>query len=357
MDELDAEIIEFERHAAEIRARRLGAVSRTEALKRVASRPTEWVVRGLFVSTDYGVLAGPKGVGKTFALLDLAVSVALGAPWFDRFTTQQQIVLVLTSEDSEARLWQRIDAICRARGREPAFLDGRLFVHPLPFSAISDLDRLRAELQATRAGFVVVDPAYKYLAGARPSSLFEMGAALTPLQVVCAEAGALLLVGHHYNRREGVNREDRISGAGLLEWARVVVTATAPPRRDEDPDVVVTFEVTGNSIDPVTFRVCRRVVALDDTPDPELSYEVEVLAEGAEARASAFMTASERVLAVLQRTVEDALLVREIGDRVAHDTSGKGGLKHDTIRRVLNRDLDSQVDRIGDHPDVRWWRP
>jgi hypothetical protein len=48
--------------------------------------------------------------------------------------------------------------------------------------------------------------------------------------------------------------------------------------------------------------------------------------------------------------------VREIGDRVAHDATGKGGLKHDTIRRVLNRDLEGRVDSLGDRMDTRWWR-
>src|SRR5688500_5438417 len=106
------------------------------------------------------------------------------------------------------------------------------------------------DLEAVEPGLVLLDPAYKYLAGAKPSSLFDMGAALTPLQVLCGSFSATLLVGHHYNRSNGREREGRISGAGLLEWARVVITAEAPARRGEDPAVVVTFEVTGNSLDP-----------------------------------------------------------------------------------------------------------
>jgi hypothetical protein len=40
--------------------------------------------------------------------------------WFGRFPTDRACVLVLTSEDSEARRWRRVDAIARAVGREPA---------------------------------------------------------------------------------------------------------------------------------------------------------------------------------------------------------------------------------------------
>lgn len=338
---------------------RLGALTRSQALERIAGHPPEWRVKDILTSDDYGVLAGPKGVGKTFALLDLAVAVALGKPWFGRFETTACRALVLTAEDSEARLWQRIDAIARARGAEPSELEERILVYPAPFDAIRSVRRLAAELEATEPGLVVVDPAYKYLPGARASSIFDMGAALTPIQVACADAGTALLIGHHYNRQNGKEREERISGAGLLEWARLIVTAEAQPRRDESPDVTVRFEITGNNIDPLTFTVRRTVNAQDDSPNPELTYKAEVLAEGAEARATTYMTAADRVFAALPDRIDQALNIREIGDVVAHDITGKGGLKHDTIYRALTRELDGRVDHDGGRDSqrsTRWWR-
>lgn len=179
-----------------------------------------------------------------------------------------------------------------------------------------------------------------------------MGAALTPLQVMCTEAEAALLVGHHYNRQQGRGREERISGAGLLEWARLVITAEARVRRAEDESVSVTFEITGNSVDPITFTIRRSVVALDETPNPQLSYSVEVTAEGAEAVAARFATAADRVLAVLPDTPEEGLTVKEIGDLVAPD----GPLKAETIRKALVR-LEDQVDSLGKDGAAKvWWR-
>jgi hypothetical protein len=351
MDELDRLVAEIEAR----QARLLGALSRADSLALIAEHEPEWRVRGILSTDDYGVLAGPKGVGKTFALIDLAVGVALGEPWFGRFETVRARALLLTSEDSRARLWRRADAVARAMGRDPAELEGSLYIHPLSFSVATDLPRLEAELGAVEPGLVLLDPAYRYMNGVR-AQLFDMGAVLTPLQETCREADTPLLIGHHFNRQDGKAREERISGAGLLEWARLVVTVTAPARRDEDPDVVVTFELTGNSIDPLTFRVRRRVLALDDSPNPEISYSAEVIAEGVEAVSSRYLTAAERVLAVLPPFAEDALTVREIGDLVAHDATGNGGMRHDTIRVALNRDLEGKADRIGEGRDVRWWR-
>jgi hypothetical protein len=263
---------------------------------------------------------------------------------------------LLTCEDQEGRTWSRVEAIAGSKDHDPSEVEGWLFVHPIPFNAITDAERLKVELGTTEPGLVLLDPAYKYLVGARASSLFDMGAALTPLQVMCNEAEAALLVGHHYNRQKGVGREERISGAGLLEWARVVITAEAPARRAGEETVNATFEITGNSIDPVTFTIRRSVVSLDDGPNPELSYWVEVTAEGPDAVRVRFATASERVLAVLPDRPEDGLTVKEIGDLVAHD-GGKMPLKADTIRTALARDLEGLADSLGKVGTTKvWWR-
>ena len=134
------------------------------------------------------------------------------------------------------------------------------------------------------------------------------------------------------------------------------MASAAPARRAGDEAVNATFEVTGNSIDPVTFTIRRSVVSLDDDPNPELSYWVEVIAEGAEAVRARFATASERVLAVLPDRPEDGLTVKEIGDLIANDGMNKP-LKADTIRTALTRELEGLVDSLGKVGTTKvWWR-
>jgi len=343
------------KEGAVMHANRLGALSRSESLELIAKRKPEWRVAGILSTDDYGVLAGPKGVGKTFALIDLAVAVALGERWFGRFDTVRSRVLLLTSEDSRARLWRRADAVAESLGHDPADLQDWLFIHPFSFSVVTGLPTLEAELATLDPGLVLLDPVYRYMRGVK-AQLFDLGPVLDPLQQTCLALGAPLVIGHHYNRQHGAQREERLSGGGILEWARLVITAEAPPRRTGDEAVTVTFEITGNSLDPMTFNVRRCVVALDDSPDPELSYSAEVIAEGTDAVRAKYITTRERVLAVLPTTSDDALTIHEIGDLVAHDDTGKGGIKHDNIRRALNRDLEGQVDRLGDRMDTRWWR-
>lgn len=337
---------------------RLGSVSRAEALKRIANTPMEWIVKGMLERGGYGSLSGPKGVGKTFSLADLSVSAGLGEPWFGRFETARTKVLFCTGEDSEARTWARLDAICRSKGRDPEELEGWVHVHPIPFSAINNLDLLKGELDAVGPGLTALDPAYKYLAGAKSSNIYAMGEVLTPVQTACQERDSALLFGHHFNRNTKAEREEQISGAGILEWSRTVATVKAPPRRgSDDPEagVLLTFEITGNSIDPVSFSLRRHVTALDDSPNPELNYRVEVVAEGQDVKAKAYMSAADRIMAVLPTSQPEALLVKEIGDLVANDSTGKGGLKHETIRTTLNDKLKGRVDSESRPEGSLWW--
>lgn len=88
MDPLDVEVAELERLAADRRSR-LGALSRSATLDRIAATTIEWRIDGVLSSVDYGTLAGPKGAGKSFGLADMGVSVGLGEPWFGCFPTRQ----------------------------------------------------------------------------------------------------------------------------------------------------------------------------------------------------------------------------------------------------------------------------
>jgi hypothetical protein len=174
----------------------LGALSRADSCKLIDAEPTTWVVEGIIRSTDYGAFIGPKGAGKSWALDDLGVSVALGESWLGRFPTTRARVLVLTCEESLGQTWKRLDAITRSKGRDPTEVENQLFVHPVPFSVIRNLDQLRVELarfsevgDSLAIGLVVLDPAYKYLGGANMRDLFAMGDVLTALQVGLSGTG------------------------------------------------------------------------------------------------------------------------------------------------------------------------
>jgi AAA domain len=249
-----------------------------------AAGPPSWLVAGLWPADAYGVLAAESKAGKTWAILDLAVSVACGRPWLGRFACPPRPALVFLGEGGERAIVRRLRAVCAHKQLDPATLAGRLrlcFRVPKLRSG-EDLAAVEAELHAFPAGLVVVDPLYLAAAGAQAASLFDMGAALEPIQAICQRAGAALVVVHHWNHTGQGTGPSRMSGAGAVEWGRVL-GSIAVRNRSVEPDttasnVLLAAEFVGGEIPEQRFGLRRRVWAEDpdDLASP-LHYEASVL--------------------------------------------------------------------------------
>ncbi len=261
----------------------LGAV-----LDRVeAAGPPGWLIEGLWPADAYGVLAAEDKAGKTWAILDLAVSVAAGRPWLGAFSCPQAgRVLVFLGEGNQRAIVRRLRAICAHKHLQVEELAARIrlcFRVPRLTSG-ADLAAVAGELTAAPAALVILDPLYLAVgvAGAG-ADLYAMGAVLSAIQSVCQQAGAALVVVTHWNKTGEGRGAKRISGVGPGAWGRVLASA-AVAHRTTSPDgastVVLGFEVVGGELADTAFRVRRRVWATDpaDLASP-LHYQVEVLAD------------------------------------------------------------------------------
>jgi hypothetical protein len=290
-----------------------------------------WLIQGLWPADAYGVLAAQEKAGKTWAALDLAVSVATGRPWLDHFPCPSPgPVLVFLGEGGERATVRRIEAIAAAKGIDPDQLADRLrLCFRVPRLAApgagSELAAIQAELQAHPAALVVLDPLYLAAAGASGSNLYDMGAVLQAIQGVCQIAGCALLVVTHWNKTGDGRGADRISGAGPAAWARVICSVSIDHRGADDDGasrVLLGVEVIGGEIADTRFRIRRRVQAEDpaDLGAP-LSYSVEVLADDdedldLEPAAAALSKSRQWVLAAL-RAGGELQTVKQLGDRLA----------------------------------------
>ena len=100
----------------------LAVSSYGEVAARVAAAgEPRWLIQGLWPADAYGVLAAQEKAGKTWAALDLAVSVATGRPWLDHFACPSPgPVLVFLGEGGEWATVRRIEAIATARASTPS---------------------------------------------------------------------------------------------------------------------------------------------------------------------------------------------------------------------------------------------
>ena len=91
--------------------------------------PPRWLVEGLWPADAYGVLAAEDKAGKTWAILDLACSVAAGQPWLGAFPCPQAgRVLVFLGEGGERSMVRRLRAVCAHKDLQTQDLAVRLRV-------------------------------------------------------------------------------------------------------------------------------------------------------------------------------------------------------------------------------------
>ena len=169
-------------------------------------------------------------------------------------------------EDDEWLTLQRLDAICRWLGLDLADVLPRIHIaEAVPrFGYDADLDIVRRQFDMhPDIGFTVIEPLYLASPKAEGSALYDMGSLLGAIQqVVVNEAHSGLLIGHHWNLTGKGSGPERLAGAGVAEWARVIFSGRA-----DNPAVTPDFfsrrkmlyNVTGTRIAGRTIEVVREL--------------------------------------------------------------------------------------------------
>ena len=331
-----------------------------------AAGPPAWLVEGLWPRDAYGVFAAEDKAGKTWAILDLALSVAAGHPWLGRFACPPAgRVLVFLGEGGDRAMVRRLRAIAAHKGINLAELATRGLVRlcfRVPkLTSGAELAAIAAELADRPAALVILDPLYLAVGtGGAGADLYAMGAILSGIQGVCQRAGAALVVVTHWNKTGEGRGARRISGVGPGAWGRVLASAGVA-HRASGPDgtsiVALAVEVIGGEIPDQSFRV-RRQVRADDPADlaSPLRYTVEVLPDDDLAPASAGLKASRQwVLAALQEG-GPMQSVKQLGDRTA---AAGHPLKERTLQEALT-ELEAAALAEGTEPVTgmpRYWSP
>ncbi|MFO0879961.1 MAG: AAA family ATPase [Gemmataceae bacterium] len=191
-------------------------------------RPT-WLIKRLMVAGQPTVLGGPMKSLKTSIAIDLAVSLASGAPFLGAFDVYKpQRVAVLSGESGPFTLKETANRVCATRGLALAAMP-IVWMFKLP--ALADPShrlRLRDGLAADGIGVLIVDPLYLTLlagsTGIEAANLFQMGPLLRSVADACLEAKTTPVLVHHCNRPatrkvEPLGLED-LAFAGCAEFAR-----------------------------------------------------------------------------------------------------------------------------------------
>lgn len=181
------------------------------------------LVEGLLHRGCKLILGGTSKSNKSWSLLDLAMSVATGQPWWG-LETRRTAVMYLNFELQPAFLKERVLCIAGARpGFDQDSLDTNLLVWNLR-GHNADVTLLRPQLEAQLAanpvGLIILDPAYKLLGDRDENANGEIADLMNQFEALASSTGAAIAIAHHFAKGDSTakNAIDRMSGAGA--WAR-----------------------------------------------------------------------------------------------------------------------------------------
>jgi hypothetical protein len=331
-------------------------------LARNPPRSNGYLLRGLWPADAYGIIAAESKAGKTWLSLDLALSVATGGPFLGHFPVERSgPVLVYLGEGGLRNTYRRFAAIAAHKGID--LLDARnveLVSRPPSLNDSVHCAQIVADVAATNPALVILDPLYLSIS-ANMGQLNEVGQQLAKIQRIAEDAGAALVVIHHWNQTGSGTGRGRMSGAGAEQWGRVL-WSVAVKHKGTDIEhplssvVTLNVEASGGEIADLEFSLTRKVWADDaDDLDSPLNYVVtasDVAAGGFTADGSSRrVTASDRALAILEgvdgKWMTAAEVQRVTSDQHEADPS-MNALRSRTVADALQKLFDSgSIDRRG----------
>ena len=210
-----------------------------ELLNKTLPLPPE-LVKGLIHKRELVMVGGGSKSQKSWALLDLALSIAHGTSWWGRETVQGR-VLYLNFEISEVFFQRRIDAVAQAKALS----------RPHRNVDVWNLRGCAADIALLAPGIIehcanknysllVFDPIYKLLGGRDENKAGDVAAMLNSIEQISEGiGGAATAYAQHYTKGNASQKAsiDRVSGSGV--YARQPDTIIALTRHKEEGAFVV----------------------------------------------------------------------------------------------------------------------
>ncbi len=164
------------------------------------------------------LISGPSKAGKSFALIELAISIAEGMPWFGCQCTQGKVLYVNLEVDRNSCL-HRFKDVYEAMQLTPVNISN-IDVWSLRGMAVP-MNKLVPMLvrRARKKGFIciIIDPIYKVITGDE-NSAEQMAKFCNEFDKICNQLGVSVVYCHHHSKGVQSNKKasDRASGSGVF---------------------------------------------------------------------------------------------------------------------------------------------
>ena len=176
------------------------------------------LIEGILREGHKMLIAGPSKAGKSFALIQLCISIAEGKPWFG-FDCTQGKVLYVNLELDRASCLHRFKDVYEALEQQPTNIGNisiwNLRGKSLPMDQLAPKLIRRAQKRNYKA--IIIDPIYKVITGDE-NSADQMANFCNQFDKVCTELKCAVIYCHHHSKgsQAGKRSMDRASGSGVF---------------------------------------------------------------------------------------------------------------------------------------------
>ncbi len=219
---------------------------RFEPLDDILNEPEEehrWLVDGILPTAGLSLLAGKPKAGKSTIARTLALAVAQGKPWLEKFMTSQGPVIYLALEEKRQELRRHFRAM-GATGDEPI----KVFVSLAPTDGLS---QLRAEVDKTKPALVIVDPLLRFTRIEDANDYAVVSKAFEPLLGLARDTGSHVLALHH------IGKNDHSGGDAILGSTAIfgAVDTALMLTKGENHRTLSSRQRYGNDLDPIVLEM------------------------------------------------------------------------------------------------------
>ncbi len=185
---------------------------------------TDYLVKGILAEGQCCMLAGSFKTLKTTIAMDLAVSVATGRDFLDKFPVPKAAPVLFFS--AESGLPKLKDTQMRVmKWKMVAGVPNLYMATRVPqLGNMIDVDTVAGAIDQSGCRLVIVDPLYLAIPGDIQNNASEAGKVLLPLAKMCQDKGVTLVLVHHFKKssHETYAMPDLgdLSGAGHSAFTR-----------------------------------------------------------------------------------------------------------------------------------------
>jgi hypothetical protein len=188
----------------------------------------DWLIDGVIERGSNGMIAAAPKSGKSWAVLDMAIALALGEPWLGFRIPRPVRVMFISREDNPNLTAWRFKNLWRGRkARNPQLIETNLHFNTraqspqLLLDNEEQVEEMMNALHTFKPEFVIFD-VFNVLHCADENDNSEMRDVLRRLSRIQAEVKCGIGVVHHYNKNETGSITQRVRGAssisGWCEW-------------------------------------------------------------------------------------------------------------------------------------------